>query len=187
MFLIGLVSMFDTDSLSVSRGWPRRHVKVVADGGYVFPQLEVANMPSGVQVGDLPEGKGIVLIGGVGVGKTQLLVARAAMFPHVGKYYAVLSDFLDLERRGDYTLTDKVRNASYLVLDDVGLNGLSDWGLERLTTLVDGFYTRGAVLDVATNLPMDRLKGFVGDRVFSRLAEMCVSCVLSGADRCLSD
>lgn len=114
----------------------------------------------------------LTLAGPPGVGKTHLalaacqsIVARGdtVMYRHVG-------DLLDRLRRA--TLSDKkeevlgdVRLAAFLVLDDLGVEKLSEWGLASLDEIVDARYSQQLNLLVCTNARSEDLPPRIADRL----------------------
>lgn len=94
------------------------------------------------------------------------------------------------------------QDAALLVLDDVGAEKPSEWTVEKLYEIVDERYARRRPLIVTSNVPPgvpsvppgpdgtrrgpSVLALHVGDRVESRLAEMCSVVAMTGGDRRLS-
>ncbi|PJN03766.1 ATP-binding protein [Streptomyces sp. CB01201] len=70
-----------------------------------------------------------------------------------------------------------------LILDDLGAAKHSEWTEELTYRLIDRRYTERLPTLITTNLPIDALRGAVGDRVASRLAEMTQRVILTGPDR----
>lgn len=70
-----------------------------------------------------------------------------------------------------------------LVIDDIGVEAATPWMLERLYCLVDAAYLNCVQVLVTSNLRLGALKGRVGPRIVSRLAEMCETVEMGGSDR----
>ncbi|MFF4605862.1 ATP-binding protein [Streptomyces sp. NPDC001339] len=70
-----------------------------------------------------------------------------------------------------------------LILDDLGAAKTSEWTEELTYRLINRRYNEMLPTLVTTNLPIAELRGAVGDRVASRLAEMTTRVILDGADR----
>ncbi|MGV4930006.1 ATP-binding protein [Streptomyces sp. BHT-5-2] len=70
-----------------------------------------------------------------------------------------------------------------LILDDLGAAKTSEWTEELTYRLINRRYNEMLPTLVTTNLPIAELRGAVGDRVASRLAEMTTRVILSGTDR----
>lgn len=75
------------------------------------------------------------------------------------------------------------RAAGLLLLDDLGAAKTSEWTEEVTYRLIDHRYTHCLPTIFTTNVPTAALKDQLGDRVASRLSEMCSRVTLTGADR----
>ncbi|MBL7487028.1 ATP-binding protein [Frankia sp. AgW1.1] len=88
-------------------------------------------------------------------------------------------------------VTRRYREADLLMLDDVGAEKGSDWVSEQLYRIVDYRYRYLLPTLVISNLPpsapkdanVHTLAAHLGDRLFSRLCQMCQTVVISGPDR----
>jgi len=142
--------------------------------------------------------RGLLLQGGVGTGKTfaMQLLARLHAVPMVSavdlidRYrdnrdaYAstIMPDFLDAgPLRAAY---------ADLIVDDLGAEPtLNDFGtkFELLGRLIESRYnlfkSKGWKLHVTTNLDADEIAKRYGERVSSRLEEMCTRVAVTGPDR----
>ncbi len=76
-----------------------------------------------------------------------------------------------------------LEGADVFVLDDLGAARLSEFAAEATFEVIDTFYSDCRTLIITTNLGLDALKEYLGHRVVSRLAEMCLPITLEGADR----
>ncbi|MBE3597555.1 MAG: ATP-binding protein [Limnochordaceae bacterium] len=138
-------------------------------------------------------GGGLLLVGPPGTGKTTFAVAmlRAAMARTLacGAFWPV-ADLLDaLRPREDRTARvriDELVRLPLLVLDDLGVERPTEWGLEQLDRLIDGRYREEGPLIVTANLARKQLANAVGERIASRLAEMTQPIMLAGPDRRLA-
>lgn len=70
-----------------------------------------------------------------------------------------------------------------LILDDLGAAKTSEWTEELTYRLINRRYNEMLPTLITTNLPIGELRGAVGDRVASRLAEMTTRVILGGTDR----
>jgi DNA replication protein DnaC len=75
------------------------------------------------------------------------------------------------------------RTAGLLLLDDLGAAKASEWTEEITYRLIDHRYTHCLPTILTTNVPTASLREHLGDRVASRLAEMCTRVTLTGSDR----
>lgn len=135
-----------------------------------------------------PDGRNLVLLGPVGVGKTHAAVAatRPAHFDHgVDVRFLPVVELLDLLRPGGpegalYDLAD----TELLVLDDLGSERATEWTAERLYALINRRWLEERPTVCTTNLEPDPLREALGERVFSRLVgNGAVVLRLTGHDR----
>jgi DNA replication protein DnaC len=77
----------------------------------------------------------------------------------------------------------KVAAVPLLLLDDLGTAKPSEWTEEILYRLVNDRYEAMLPGLFTSNVPAAELRGTLGDRVASRLAEMCQQVALRGNDR----
>lgn len=75
------------------------------------------------------------------------------------------------------------QRAGLLVLDDIGAEKPSEWTCEKLYEVIDERYVQARPLIVTSNVPPSKLSEQVGERVMSRLAEMCEVVPVTGQDR----
>jgi DNA replication protein DnaC len=150
------------------------------------------------RVGDRA-GRGLVLMGPAGIGKTHLV---AVLLKQVitqagcrGLFYST-KDLLRLIR-GSYNaetktteaqVLDPVLTCELLVLDDLGEERVTDWVAEMMNTIVNTRYNTGRPIICTTNYAdvddPDEMNGLlwrIGFRMQSRLHEMCEFIDLAGA------
>jgi len=130
-------------------------------------------------------GKGLLMTGREGTGKTHLAVAilkEAISKGFKGLYWNVPELFLELRRRMDNTaeeneadLFDFARRADLLVLDDLGAERTSEYVLDRLYVLINRRYEDDSATIITTNKSLPELKLQLSPRIASRIAEMCVT------------
>lgn len=132
------------------------------------------------------ERKGIYLHGPTGSGKTLL---TAVAFGYVAwrgvpVRWIRMVDLLTSIRRaydpGAQTSDDGVISSlayyaqiGILMVDDFGAERMTGWVEEKVYDLIDRIYGNGGCLWLTSNLSLDDMSQRVGDRVASRLAEMC--------------
>jgi DNA replication protein DnaC len=133
---------------------------------------------------------GVVLIGGVGTGKTQMLYN---MFYYKklndkdksSRFYSLPEMFFDIKQgkfeREEAILQD-CKNADYLFLDDLGVEKNSDYNGEMLYHIVNYRYEQMKHIAISTNLERGQLQANY-PRVFSRLLEMCKFVNTNGKDK----
>ena len=140
--------------------------------------------------------RNFVLHGPVGTGKTVLIKSLFAFtayinvipFPSFIPVYKLISEF----RESGQEALETILRPKILIVDDLGSEDIvSDYGTKRslLSELIysryDSFLSEGKRTFFTTNLTLKELKSFYGDRVFSRLIELCEydKTALTGNDR----
>jgi DNA replication protein DnaC len=122
---------------------------------------------------------GMVLIGGVGVGKTHLAlaIANVALDAEIVVLFATVPDLLDhLRATFDPSangpvydeLFERMRNAELLILDDLGVQRGSSWADEKLFQLLNHRYTRRLPTVITMN---EKAWTYLDDRLQSRLSD----------------
>ena len=140
----------------------------------------------------------LYLAGPVGTGKTHVAwMALAAWCLITGTnpgnredrrppvVCASMTDLLDDFRPGDASVR-RVRDcqrAALLVIDDLGAEKPSEWTQERLYSVINHRYENCLPLIITSNLPPKNVADQTGERVASRLAEMCEVVLMTGPDR----
>jgi DNA replication protein DnaC len=146
---------------------------------------------------NLEQGRGLWLMGDVGTGKTTLAMIVSKAAAEAGRSVAIYSmprllarirRTYDAERGEDSYLDffDRLTSVDLLHIDDLGAEKRSDWVLEQLYAIVDERYQSQRSMIVTSNYGYDRLdelKDQIGDRVVSRLTEICEELQLYGQDR----
>lgn len=135
-------------------------------------------------------GKGLLLWGDVGVGKSFMSACIAnALIDHgvpclVTNMTRIINTIsADIDNRQN--ILDGLQDYCLLVLDDLGSERDTDYTGEIVHSIIEQRYRSGKPLIVTTNFAPGALQGGTirRKRVFSRLTEMCVPYHVEGADR----
>lgn len=139
----------------------------------------------------LEKGKGLILFGKVGRGKSFLAAC-------VGNYLiergipALMTNFSRIERESNRDFSkrqeyfDALNNFPLLILDDLGTERDTKFMNEVVYTVIDSRAKAGLPTIVTTNLTAEELKSpanLTNQQVFSRLLEMCIPIEMQGEDR----
>ncbi len=130
-------------------------------------------------------GKGLLLVGKEGTGKTHIAVAilkEVIGKGYRGLYWNVPELFLELRRlmsnSEDLTeadIFDEAAAADLVVLDDLGAEKTSEYVMDRLYVLINGRYQDDTPTIITTNRTPEELRQQLGPRIASRICEMCVT------------
>ncbi len=141
----------------------------------------------------------LVMLGGVGVGKTHISTAimnktidTMDIAEHIAERfingydtnialpcrYVRCTDLIEGEkdRMKDYSATDYealCKKTPLLVLDDFGVTVATDWNRDLFYRILDYRYINDLPTVLSTNLSIEKLKDALGVRTFDRLKEMC--------------
>lgn len=138
--------------------------------------------------GIVPDQKrSLFLYGPYGSGKTGLAVAALKTLMHqtfdrVGwpGLFTTVPNLLDAIRRGydrdaedeDRQLLGKARDISVLLLDDIGVERVTDWAAEKLFNLINHRHDEDSITIFTSNLDLQALSSHIGERTVWRIVEM---------------
>lgn len=129
--------------------------------------------------------KGLFIYGDTGTGKTHSLHAIAnTKGRRVDNFVDLLSEFRDSVSKGYYhgKMID-ITNVDILFIDDMGAEKMTEFVQEFVYSLLNRRYEKMKTTIIATNLTLEDFKERYGDRILSRVMEMCVLVEMSGEDR----
>ncbi len=137
------------------------------------------------------EKKGLILVGNNGVGKTHLAcsIANKLIENGIPIIYGTLINLLS-ELRNSYDTDNNIsemeiiklyENVNLLIIDDLGKEKPSEWGLEKLFTIINSRYENNLPVIITTNYNQNSLverlslNGEIetAKSIISRLYEMC--------------
>lgn len=115
----------------------------------------------------------MLIYGGVGTGKTHLVVAMLNKIINANIYcrYTTEHNLLDLYFQKKYDEFNAFKKVNILVIDEIGKRELVDWQMIQLEELISYRYNELLPTIFITNMNESEFKSFVGDRVASRLRE----------------
>lgn len=136
------------------------------------------------------QGKGLLLYGGVGTGKTFAAACIVNALIDTGKpclmtnFARVLNTLWSIENKQAYI--DSFNKFDLLVLDDLGTERRSEYAQEQVFNVIDGRYRAGLPMIITTNLSIEEIKkpDSVGNsRIYDRVLEMCHPVEVNGKSR----
>lgn len=137
------------------------------------------------------DGKGLLLFGNVGTGKTfaAACIANAVIdrgIPVLMTNFARIANTVQGMFEGRQAYYDSLNRYPLLILDDLSAERKTEYMQEIVYNVIDARYRAGLPLIVTTNLTADELKHpaeVTNQRTFSRLFEMCLPIKVEGEDR----
>jgi DNA replication protein DnaC len=181
---------------------PKRYLHCTLDNFAAYNEsLEKAVAKAGRLVDAFPViGQGLFLEGQPGVGKTHLAVAMLkqviqssgarGLFYDTRELLRVIRSTYDPSiRTTELEILRPVMKADLLVLDDLGAEKTSEWVEETMNLIVNTRYNERRATIFTSNYPdipddtePNALVFRVGERMRSRLHEMCEFVIMDGAD-----
>lgn len=160
-------------------GIPRRFYGVNIDD--IAP--EIRGLCEGVE--------GLFLHGSAGTGKTHLAVAllkyrgldRGSFTTVPGLLLEIRGSFRDHSEQSEESIINYYSAAKPLVMDDLGVEKASEFAMQTLYLIIDNRYANLNPPIITSNLSLGEIANKVGDRIASRIAEMCKVIELKGKDR----
>lgn len=139
----------------------------------------------------LKDGKGLLLYGDVGTGKSYAAACIAnalvdkgvpCMMTNMPRLVNTLSGMLE----GKQGYIDRLNSFALLVIDDLGTERGTDYVSELVYNIIDSRYRAGLPLIVTTNLTLKDMAAETDvkkQRIYSRLYDMCIPMAVAGKDR----
>lgn len=137
------------------------------------------------------QGKGLMLFGTVGTGKTfaAACVANALIdkgYPVLMTNFARIANTVSGMFEGKQEYYDSLNRFPLLVLDDLSAERKTEYMQEIVFNVIDSRYRAGLPLIITTNLTNEEIKHpseLAYQRTFSRLLEMCLPVKVEGVDK----
>ena len=136
------------------------------------------------------EGKGLLLHGDVGTGKTYIacMIANALIDQGcpvlVTNFARILNTLQGTFERQEYL--DSLNQFKLLVIDDLGVERDTGFAKEQVFNIIDSRYRAGKPMIITTNLSMQKLATeteLSDKRVYDRIIERCFPVEVSGESR----
>lgn len=138
--------------------------------------------------------KGIYIHGNVGSGKTHIAFAiykkyqsvenRTPMFWNTAELLQAIKDDFDAHYLSKtHTLENVMETERLLILDDIGSEKPTEWVQERFYSLINKRYNEMRPTIFTSNLSTGELSAQLGQRIASRIIEMCHVVKIEGKDR----
>ena len=136
------------------------------------------------------EGKGLLLYGGVGTGKTYIacMIANALIdkgYPVLVTNFArILSTLQGTFDKQEYL--DSLNQFKLLIIDDLGIERDTGYAKEQVFNIIDSRYRAGLPMIITTNLTMQKLameSDLADKRVYDRILERCYPVEVTGESR----
>ena len=137
------------------------------------------------------DGKGLLLYGNVGTGKTYAAACIANALIDKG-YACMVTNFARISNtvsgmfEGRQEYYDGLNKFPLLVIDDLSSERKTEYMQEIVYNIIDSRYRAGLPLIITTNLTGEEIKNpsdMANKRTFSRLMEMCIPVEVKGKDR----
>lgn len=140
-----------------------------------------------VKIGTAPQG--LLLHGSVGTGKTFASACIANYLMDNGKTVLVMNLGLYLIKlkkewdEAESNVLEYVKQCDLLVIDDFGVEKISEFVIDKTFALIDTRYRAEKPLIITTNLSLEDIEDKFGSRVADRLQEMCYPLRVDGQSK----
>lgn len=157
-------------------------------------------------LGSIKKKEGLYITGKTGSGKTHLSVAlmrerirkkkvninfdvgyisttKTKWIPAIDLLLDIKEVFSGNQKVSEREIISRYSDYEPLYIDDLGSEKTTEWTLQTLYAIIDERYRSFSQTIITSNLPLAKLEGKLGDRIASRIAEMCEVIELKGKDR----
>jgi len=139
--------------------------------------------------------RGIFIHGSVGTGKTHIAYALKKQWDEDNPYRTAVfwntpellqNEKLDFDK-DNYSKQRSIQrlkdSKQLLILDDIGTENATGWVLDQLYMLINKRYNEMKPVIFTSNLSIEDVGKVLGDRIASRIVEMCDVIELTGDDK----
>lgn len=137
-------------------------------------------------------GRGLLIVGPTGTGKTQLITALGVNI--INRYlepvfFIHLADFCAMFRKAindgfvKMDLNRLISSKNLVIIDDLGAVPITDFDHANINSFIDTRYREELATIFTSNLSKKEMAEYIGERAVSRISEMCETVILRGPDR----
>lgn len=139
----------------------------------------------------MKEGKGLLLLGPVGTGKSYYAACIANALIDAG-YTALMTNFAKIINRlqgsfdGRQEFINSLNKYSILIIDDLGAERNTEYTAEQIFNIIDNRYRSNKPMIITTNLTDKQLQStddITRTRIYDRILEKCIPIKVDGASR----
>lgn len=166
---------------------------IVSERGRILSEMDGNALK---RINEFVKGNGkrwLLMMGTPGTGKTTYLnaIRRIAQFcnkDEIGSIIAVKASDIGGTMKNDGERYDKMKNSTILLIDDIGFGGeaevVNNYGVKAMPVndILESRYDSMKLTVMTTNLNGEQLKERYGERIFSRMCELCEVVNFTGID-----
>lgn len=133
--------------------------------------------------------QGIMLYGTVGTGKTFASACISNYLMEHGKTVLVMNLGLYINKiqrewaEAENSVLEYVKNCDLLVIDDFGVEKVSEFVIDKTFALIDTRYRAEKPMIITSNLNLESINKKFGSRISDRISEMCYQLAVVGESK----
>lgn len=109
---------------------------------------------------------------------SEFSISKNVLFIPMTVYMTRLKKFDDSD-----DIEERALNSTFLFLDDIGVEHTTEFAKEKLFTILDVRVSKNLPTFITTNLNFNDMKEKYGERIHSRIKELCVPINVKGTDK----
>lgn len=163
----------------------------------IFKNAQITNKKIEDFLYDKPLTKGLFIHGECGTGKTYnfygvyktlkfnfkiMNINQRVKFTNISNFFSEIKQTFG-DPHSEEIINNLIKTSSILFLDDFSSEKTSEWTIESLHRLIDYRYEQMLPTFISSNLNLKELADRVGDRIPSRMAQMCDIIKFEGGDQ----